>query len=80
MAGEGRRLLGEHYGEEHITHEQIEELGLRVVTENGEIIPPEETQGKIFRIEDPDEPSGFLVSNMESTGTSTILSYLQKAS
>ena len=76
---EARRLLGDLYGEDHLTHQQIEDLGLKVVTEKGETLPPEETQGKIFRIEDPDEMSGYLVSSMESTGQSTTLSYLQKA-
>ena len=76
---EARRLLGDLYGEDHLTHEQIQELRLKVVTENGETIPPEETQGKVFRIEDPDEMSGYLVSSTESTGQSTVLSYLQKA-
>lgn len=79
MAGEGKRLLGHHYGEKHISHEQIEALELEVVTENGETIPPEETQGKVFRFEDPDEPSGFLVSPTETTGTRTVLCYLQEA-
>ncbi len=76
MATEGGRLLGEHYDDEHLNHEEIEKLGLRVVTEEGKIMPPEETQGRIFRIVDRDEPSGYLV---KSTGQGTTLCYLQEA-
>lgn len=46
MAGEGRRLLGEHYEKDHLTHAEIEELGLKVVTENGEQTQPEELRDK----------------------------------
>lgn len=80
MASPGRELLGEHYDDEHLTREEIEALGLKVVTENGETIAPGELQGKIFRIADRDEPSGYVVSSTESTGTSTTLCYLQAAS
>ena len=77
MASTGRELLGEHYDDEHLTHEEISELGLKIVTEKGETIPNEELQGKIFRIANRDDASGFVVSNMESTGTRTVLCYLQ---
>lgn len=77
MASHGRELLGEHYNDEHLTYEEITELGLRVVTEKGETIPTEELQGKIFRIADRDDASGYVVSPTESTGTATVLCYLQ---
>ena len=77
MASHGRELLGEHYNDEHLTYEEITELGLRVVTEKGETIPTEELQGKIFRIADRDDASGYVVSLTESTGTATVLCYLQ---
>jgi hypothetical protein len=77
MASTGKELLGEHYEKEHLTHEELEGLGIRVVTENGEVVPAGELRGKIFRIEDRDEPSGYLVRSMESTGTATTLCYLQ---
>lgn len=80
MASPGRELLGEHYDDEHLTREEIEALGLKVVTENGETLTPDDLQGKIFRIVDRDEPSGYVVSSTESTGTSTTLCYLQAAS
>jgi hypothetical protein len=32
MASAGQELLGEHYGEDQLTYEQIEGLGLRVVS------------------------------------------------
>ncbi len=80
MASPGRELLGEHYKDEHLTREEIEGLGLKVVTENGASVAPGDLQGKIFRIVDRDEPSGYVVSSTESTGTSTILCYLQGTS
>ncbi len=80
MASTGRELLGEHYDDEHLTYEEISGLGLEVVTEEGEIVPTEELQGKIFRIVDRDDASGYVVSPTESTGTKTILCYLQAAS
>ena len=77
MASTGRELLGEHYDDEHLTYEEINELGLKVVTEDGETVPNEELQGKIFRIEDKDDASGYVVSPTETTGTRTVLCYLQ---
>ncbi len=79
MASQGRELLGEHYGEDYLTYEQIEALGLKAVTEGGEEIPPEEMQGKIFRLENQDDASGYVVREMETTGQSTTLCYLQRA-
>jgi ribosomal protein S24E len=60
--------------------EEIEALDLRVVTEEGETVSPEELRGKIFRVEDRDEPSGYVVKNMETTGEGTTLCYLQASS
>lgn len=77
MESHGRELLGEHYDDEHLTYEEIQELGLMVVTEKGETIPTQELQGKIFRIADRDDASGYVVSPTESTGTRTVLCYLQ---
>ena len=77
VASTGKELLRDHYTDEHLTYEEIEELGLKVVTEDGEAVPSEELQGKIFRIEDRDDASGYVVSPTESTGTNTILCYLQ---
>lgn len=80
MASNGQELLGEHYEDEHLTHEDLETLGLEVVTEDGGILSQEELRGRIFRIENRDEPSGYVVKNMEITGQSTTLCYLQKSS
>ncbi len=77
MASTGREILGEHYDNEHLTYEEISGLGLKVVTEDGETIPTENIRGKIFRIVDRDDASGYVVSPTESTGTATILCYLQ---
>ncbi len=57
--------------------EQIEKLGLRVITEEGETVPVEELQGKVFRIQDRDDASGYVVSPTETTGTAIVLRYLQ---
>ena len=73
MASNGKELLGEHYGRDHLTYEEIGDLGLAVLTENGETISSEELRGKIFRIVDRDEPSGYVVKNMETTGEGTTL-------
>ena len=80
MASNGSELLGERYEKDHLTHEDIEDLDLTVVTENGERVPPDEVRGKIFRIVDRDEPSGYLVKSMETTGQGTTLCYLQASS
>jgi hypothetical protein len=80
MASNGKELLGERYERDHLAYEEIGDLGLRVVTEKGETVPPEELQGKIFRIADRDEPSGYVVRNMETTGEGTTLCYLRASS
>jgi hypothetical protein len=77
MASTGRKILGEHYDDEHLTYEEMQGLGLKVVTEDGETVPFDELQGKIFRIVDKDDASGYVVSPTESTGTATVLCYLQ---
>ena len=53
---------------------------MTVVTEKGETVSSEELRGKIFRIADRDEPSGYVVRNMETTGEGTALCYLQASS
>jgi hypothetical protein len=80
MASNGKELLGARYERDHLTYEEIEDLDLMVVTENGETVSPEELRGKIFRIVDRDEPSGYVVRNMETTGEGTTLCYLQASS
>ena len=77
MASTGKELLGEHYDDEHLTYEEIRGLGLKVVTEKGETVPTDELRGKIFRITDKDDGSGYVVSPTERTGTATVLCYLQ---
>jgi hypothetical protein len=80
VASTGRELLGEHYEHDHLTYEEIEELDLKVVTQDGRTLDSTDLRGRIFRIADRDEPSGYVVRSMESTGTSTVLCYLQAAS
>jgi len=80
MLSNGKELLGDLYRRDHLTYEEIEDLELRVVTENGERVSAEELRGKIFRIVDRDEPSGYVVRNMETTGEGTTLCYLQASS
>jgi hypothetical protein len=77
MMSTGIELLGEHYNDEHLTYEEIRRLDLKVVTEKGEMVPTDELQGKIFRIADKDDASGYVVSPTESTGTATVLCFLQ---
>jgi len=76
VASTGRELLGKHYGQDHLTNEEIEELNLKAVTEDGRTLAPEDLRGKIFRIADRDEVSGYVVKSMEST----VLCYLQATS
>jgi hypothetical protein len=76
----GKDLLGKRYGRDHLTNEETEALDPRVVTEEGEIVSPEELRGRIFRIVDRDEPSGYMVRNMETTGEGTTLCHLQASS
>jgi hypothetical protein len=76
----GKELLGERYEREHLTYEEIEGLGLTVVTEKGETVSAGELRGKIFRIVDRNEPSGYVVRNMETAGEGTTLRYLQASS
>lgn len=78
MAGEGQRLLGEYYDNDHLTHGEIDELGLKVVMEKGEEIGPDEMQDKVFRFLDRDEPSGYVVRSMEDEEAASDLSYLQE--
>jgi hypothetical protein len=78
MAGEGQRLLNGYYDNDHLTHAEIDELGLKVVTEKGEEIEPDALRDKIFRIADRDEPSGYVVRSMEDEEAASNLSYLQE--
>lgn len=78
MAGEGQRLLGEYYDNDHLTHGEIGKLGLKVATEKGEEIEPDEMRDKVFRFADRDEPSGYVVRNMEDAEAASNLSYLQE--
>jgi ribosomal protein S24E len=80
MVSNGKELLRERYERDHLTYEEIEDLELTVVTENGETVSAEELRGKIFRIVDRDEPSGYVVRTMETTGEGTTLCYLQASS
>jgi len=80
MVSNGKELLGERYERAHLTNEESEALDFTVVTEKGETVSEEELRGKIFRIADRDEPSGYVVRNMEITGEGTTLCYLQGSS
>ncbi len=71
--------MGEHYSKDHLTHSEIEALGLKAVTEGGEEVSQEEMRGRIFRIENRDDASGYVVREMETMGQSTTLCYLQRA-
>ncbi|MBA2442881.1 MAG: hypothetical protein H0V53_10830 [Rubrobacter sp.] len=79
MAGEGRELLGQYFGRDHLTHGQIRELGLKVVAEDGRQMDPGGIQGMVFSVADPEEPSGYVVRSMEDSDPASVLCYLQKA-
>ena len=79
MATQGRELLGEHYDKDHLTYEDVQDLGLRAATEDGEPVSQEEFQGKVFRFANRDDASGYVVRSMEETGQSATLAYLQRA-
>ena len=49
-----------------------------MVTEKGEFIEPGEMRDKVFRVADRDEPSGYVVRNMEDEGAAKNLCYLQE--
>ena len=80
MASTGKELLGEHYGRDHLTYEEIEESNLEAVTGDGRTLARKDLRGRIFCIADRDEPSGYVVKSMESTGIGAVLCYLRAAS
>ena len=79
MTTQGEELLGEFYDRDHLTYEEVRELGLNAVTEDGDPIPQEKFQGKVFRFANRDDASGYGVRSMEETGQGTTLTYLQRA-
>ena len=79
MATQGRELLGQYYDKDYLTYEEVRELDLKAVTEDGEPVPQEEFQGKVFRFANRDDASGYLVKSAEETGGGTTLTYLQRA-
>lgn len=78
MAGEGQRLLGDYYDRDYLTQAEIEELGLKVVTQEGEELELDEMEDKVFRFADRDEPSGYVVRSTEDETAAHNLSYLQE--
>ncbi|HKH76292.1 MAG TPA: hypothetical protein VKA51_04970 [Rubrobacteraceae bacterium] len=74
-----KELLGERYGRDPLRHEEIEALGLKAVTEEGEEMPAEQMRHRTFRLENPDDASGYVAREMETTGSPTVLSYPERA-
>ena len=64
VTSHGKELLGERYGRDPLTHEEI---------------PAEQMRHRIFRFENRDDASGYVVREMEMTGSPTVLSYLKRA-
>ena len=62
-----------------MTHEEIEALDAKAVTEEDEEIPAQQMRYGIFRFENPDDTSGYVAGKMETTGSPTVLSYLNHA-
>ena len=79
MATRGKELLGEFYDRDHLTYEEVRGLGPNAVTGDGDPVPQEEFQGKVFRFANRDDASGYGVRSMEETGQGTTLTYLQRA-
>ena len=79
VTGYGKELLGERCGRDSPTHEEIEALGLKAVTEEGEEMPAEQMRHSIFRLENPDDASGYVASEMETRGSPTVHSYPERA-
>ena len=72
----GKELLGESYWRDPLTHEGIGALGVKAVTEE---ILAEQMRHRIFRFEHFDDASGYVVREMETTGSPTVHSYLKRA-
>ena len=57
VTGYGKVLSGERYGRDHLTHEELEALDLKSVTEE---ITAEQVRRGIFRFENPNDASGYV--------------------
>ena len=57
VTGYGKALLGGCYGRDLLTHEELEALDLKSVTEE---ITAEQVRRGIFRFEHPNDASGYV--------------------
>ncbi len=57
VTGYGKALLGRCYGRDPLTHEELEALDLKSVTED---ITAEQVRRGIFRFENPNDASGYV--------------------
>jgi hypothetical protein len=57
VTGYGKALLGGCYGQDPLTHEELEAFDLKSVTEE---ITAEQVRRRIFRFENPNDASGYV--------------------
>lgn len=79
MATKGKEFFREHYEENRLIHEDVQDSGSRGVTEDGKSVLQEECQGKVFRFANRDDASGYGMKSVRETGQSAPPTYLQRA-
>lgn len=79
MATQGKEFFREHYEEDRLTYEDVQDPGSRGVIVNGETVLREECQGKVFRFANRGDASGYGASSVGETGQSASSTYLQRA-
>ncbi len=78
MAAQSKELLEEYYDRDYLTYEEVMDLGLRAVTEDGESVL-QEFRGKVFRSANRDDASGYFSRSMQEAGQGASPTYLQHA-
>lgn len=76
-----QELLKEYADDDYLTADELDELGLGPVSENGELCSTDEMreEGWVFRLRgDDSEVSGYLVEDVDSMPAGSILHYLNQ--
>ncbi len=76
-----QEILGSHAGDEYLTADELDGLGLEPTSESGTPCSTDEMreEGWIFRLtSDENEVSGYLVESMGSMEAGSILHYLNE--
>lgn len=79
MATRGKEFSREHYEEDRLIHEDVQDPDSRGVTEDGKSVLQEECQDKGFRFANRDDSSGCGMRSVGETGQSVPPTYLQRA-